>query len=170
MACGMIFVTHLMPVVSLCLHKEEDQCHKMGQKTICLRSIISNGTHCWTSVNQTLWKNLFYSDDIHLVEKILIELVHLTSRAVNSYCINQKQSSGVVLWKSVPRNFAKLTGKHLCQRLFFNSLTWNFIKKEPLAQVFFCQFCEISKNIIFYGTPTVWGFFKKDIFEKRELY
>ena len=25
----------------------------------------------------------------------------------------------------------------------------NFIKKEKLAQVFFCEFCEISKNIFF---------------------
>ena len=26
---------------------------------------------------------------------------------------------------------------------------YNFIKKEALAQVFFCEFCEISKNILF---------------------
>ena len=29
----------------------------------------------------------------------------------------------------------------------------NFIKKESLAQVFFYEFCEISKNIFFYRTP-----------------
>ena len=29
----------------------------------------------------------------------------------------------------------------------------NFIKKETLAQVFSCKFLEISKNILFYGTP-----------------
>ena len=28
-------------------------------------------------------------------------------------------------------------------------------KKETLAQVFFCEFCEISKNILFYRTPPV---------------
>ena len=28
----------------------------------------------------------------------------------------------------------------------------NFIKKETLAQVFSCEFCEISKNIFFYDT------------------
>ena len=39
--------------------------------------------------------------------------------------------------KGVLRNFAKFTGKHLCQRLFF--------KKE----VFSCEFCEISKNTFF---------------------
>ena len=32
---------------------------------------------------------------------------------------------------------------------------WNFIKNESLAQVFSCEFCEISKNTFFYGTPPV---------------
>ena len=31
----------------------------------------------------------------------------------------------------------------------------NFIKKETLAQVFSCEFCEISKNTFFYRTPLV---------------
>ena len=31
----------------------------------------------------------------------------------------------------------------------------NFIKKETLAPVFSCAFCEISKNILFYRTPPV---------------
>ena len=47
-----------------------------------------------------------------------------------------------VLIKDVLRNFAKFTGKHLCQSL-------NFIKKETLAQVFSSEFCEISKNTFF---------------------
>ena len=51
--------------------------------------------------------------------------------------------------KSVLRNFTKFTGKHLCQSLFFNKVTGlacNFIQKETLAQVLFCEFCEISKS------------------------
>ena len=31
----------------------------------------------------------------------------------------------------------------------------NFIKKETLAQVFSCEFCEISKNTFLYRTPLV---------------
>ena len=31
----------------------------------------------------------------------------------------------------------------------------NFIKKETLAQVFSCEFWEISKNAFFYRTPLV---------------
>ena len=29
----------------------------------------------------------------------------------------------------------------------------NFIKKETVAQVFSCEFCEIYKNIFYYRTP-----------------
>ena len=50
--------------------------------------------------------------------------------------------------KGVLRNFAKFTGKHLCQSL--SGVACNFIKKETLAQMFFCEFCEISKNNFFY--------------------
>ena len=31
----------------------------------------------------------------------------------------------------------------------------NFIKKETLAQVFSCEFCEVSKNTFFYRIPLV---------------
>ena len=60
--------------------------------------------------------------------------------------------------KGVLGNFAKFTGKHLCQSLFFNKVAGgacNFIKKETLAQVFSCEFCEISKNIFSQRTPLV---------------
>ena len=52
------------------------------------------------------------------------------------------------------RNIAKLTGKHLCQSIFFNKVAGlcNFIKKETLAQVFYCEFCEISNNTFLTGT------------------
>ena len=37
--------------------------------------------------------------------------------------------------------------ENTCARLFFNK------KKESLAQVFSCEFCEISKNTFFYRKP-----------------
>ena len=53
----------------------------------------------------------------------------------------------------------KMSGKHLCQSLFFNKLAsfnfrFNLIKKETLAQVISCEFCEISKNTFF--TEYLW--------------
>ena len=44
---------------------------------------------------------------------------------------------------SVLNNFAKLTGKHLCQNLFFNKV----------AGLFSCEFCEICRSIFFRTTP-----------------
>ena len=37
-------------------------------------------------------------------------------------------------------------GKHLCQSLFFNKFFFLFSKKETLAEVFSCEFCEICKS------------------------
>ena len=54
--------------------------------------------------------------------------------------------------KSVLKNFIKFTGKHLCQSLFLIKFIKNFIKKEVLAHVFFCEFYEIFKNTFFYRT------------------
>ena len=57
--------------------------------------------------------------------------------------------------KGILRNFAKFSGKHLRQSFFLHPEAYNFIKKETLAHVFSCEFCEISKNIFFYRTPPV---------------
>ena len=61
--------------------------------------------------------------------------------------------------KGVLKNFAKFTGKHLCQSFFFNKVVSlrpvTLLKKVTLAQVFSCEFCEIFKNIFFYRTPLV---------------
>ena len=62
--------------------------------------------------------------------------------------------------KSVLRNFAKLTGKHLCQSLCQRPKACNFIKKEILIQMFPCEFCKISENTFFrehlWTTASVW--------------
>ena len=47
------------------------------------------------------------------------------------------------------KNFTKFTGKHLCQRLFLNKVAGLSNSGE---------FCEIFKNIFFYGTPPVAAF------------
>ena len=64
----------------------------------------------------------------------------------------QKQPSEVFFEK---RCSCKFKRKPLCQSLFLEESCrlCNFIKKETLAQVFSCEFCEISKNTFFYRTP-----------------
>ena len=55
--------------------------------------------------------------------------------------------------------FKKFIGKHLSQGLLFDKSTGlrpeTLLTKETLAQVFSCKFCEISKDIFSYRTPSV---------------
>ena len=51
--------------------------------------------------------------------------------------------------KGVLRSFAEFTGKHLYQSLFFNK-----VAGQTMAQVFSCEICENSKNIFF--TEHIW--------------
>ena len=59
----------------------------------------------------------------------------------------KKQPKVMFCKKGVLKNFVKFTGKHLCQSLFFNKFAGvrseTLLKKETLAQVFSCEFCEI---------------------------
>ena len=56
----------------------------------------------------------------------------------------QKQPPEMFCKKGVLRNFAKFTGKHLCQNPFFNKVVCprpaTSFKKETLTQVFSCEF------------------------------
>ena len=55
--------------------------------------------------------------------------------------------------KGVLRSFAKFTGKHLCQILFFNKVAGltpaTLLKKRLWHRCFLVNFCEISKNTFF---------------------
>ena len=75
------------------------------------------------------------------------------------------------LQKGVLRNFTKFTGKHLCQNLFLNEVAGlrpaTLLKKETLAQVFSCEFCEISKNTFF--TEHLWTTASKGSCAQKEF-
>ena len=79
--------------------------------------------------------------------------------AMYSFLINFRSSyQRCFIIKGVLRNFAKFTGKHLCQSLFLSKVTrrqaCNFIKKETMVQMFCYEFCKISKNAFF--TEHLW--------------
>ena len=58
-----------------------------------------------------------------------------------------------VLYKKVFLKIFQNSQESTCTRVFFliklQALAYNFIKKETLAQVFCCEFYEISKNTFF---------------------
>ena len=47
--------------------------------------------------------------------------------------------------RGVLKNFAKITGKHLCHSLFFNKVT--ALRPATLFKKWLSEFCEIFKNI-----------------------
>ena len=62
----------------------------------------------------------------------------------------EKKEEAVIQRCSVKKVFLEISQnsqENTCARVFF------FIKKETLAQVFSCEFCEISKNTFYYRTP-----------------
>ena len=66
-------------------------------------------------------------------------MILLTFRKSISSCLD------VFCRKGVLRSFQN-SQKNTCAQSLFS-------QKETLAQVFFCEFCKISKNTFFYGTP-----------------
>ena len=64
--------------------------------------------------------------------------------------VQNKSSRREVLCKKVQlKNFAKFTRKTPVPE---SASACNFIKKEPLGQVFSCEFCKIFKNTLLYRT------------------
>ena len=70
---------------------------------------------------------------------------------------NRSSTGGVEFFFA---KFAKFTGKHLCQSLFFNKVAGKhlcqslfFIKRETPAQVFSCEFCKKFLEHLFHRTP-----------------
>ena len=104
------------------------------------------------------WHCQFHVFDIaFFIITFLFTLLRPSSVVINIclFTLTVKLSPPEVFYKKdVLRNFAKFIGKHLCQGLFFNKVSCNFIKKETLAQVFSCEFCEIPKNTFF--TEHLW--------------
>ena len=65
-----------------------------------------------------------------------------------------QRSSAIKVFLEISQNSLENTSARdsFLMKLFF---LMNFIKKESLAQLFSCEFCEISKNNFFYITPPV---------------
>ena len=80
------------------------------------------------------------------------------NRAITIICYYQQMQSPEVFCKGgALKNFAKFTGKQLRSTTLLKKRD----KKETLAQMFSCKFCEISKSTFSYRTPpavaSVWN-------------
>ena len=73
------------------------------------------------------------------------------ARSIISTPLQQRQSISFNSFFQCP-NFRSSRPELFCKKL---PETCKFIKKETLAQVIPCEFCEIFKNIFFHKTPPV---------------
>ena len=79
---------------------------------------------------------------------------------VHSYRSSHRRCS---VRKGFLRNFAKFTGKHLCQSLFFNKVTaCNFIKKRLWHRCFTVKFAKFVRTSFLQNTPGRLLIFVKD--------
>ena len=79
---------------------------------------------------------------------------------INWYRLRSEAVSRKCSVKEVFLEISQNSQENTCTRVSFLiklSEGCNFIKKETLAQVFSCEFCEISKNTFSYRTPPVAG-------------
>ena len=138
-----------------------------------LQAHVLQGSHHWFDMRlaqqlPSLWANS------NLVPRALGKQIPLYTHYYFMDCQSTKVRAGhqrCSVRKIVLRNFTKFTAKHLYQSLFFNKVAGLkpatllktilrhrcqvciFIQKETLAQVFSCEFCEISKNTFFIEHP-----------------
>ena len=81
----------------------------------------------------------------------LKKLVTSSSVFIVNFDMFRSNHRGCFVKKIFLEILQKFTGKRLCQ----SPILIKFIKKETLAQVFPCEFCEISKNTFF--TEHLWA-------------
>ena len=101
---------------------------------------------------------------IHLLHKGLIHLKNLPSYLLKTQILKRLNTEAVARRRSVKKVFLEIlqnSQENTCVGgSFFNKvaglkLATLFKKSLSLAQVFSCEFCEISKNTFFHRTPPV---------------
>ena len=78
----------------------------------------------------------------HNFSSLSFYLVFQNTKSLDGPCRSSHPRCSIK--KGVLKNFAKFTGKHQCQSLFFNK-----VDSETLTQMFASEFCEIFKNTLF---------------------
>ena len=83
------------------------------------------------------------------MKKFYLKNTFLTTEASVRRCFKKRFS------QKFRKIYKKIPVPHSLSQQSCRLKAYNFIKKDSLAQVFSCEFCEISKNTFFYRTPPV---------------
>ena len=107
--------------------------------------------YTWTVLLRLVFLDKEYLSEVF---QTLLAVPHFSKVAGKKVAVAQRSSVKKLLLK-----ISQNPQENTCTRGSFLAKlqveACNFIKKETLAQVFFCEFCEIFKKTFFYGTPPV---------------
>ena len=114
-----------------------------------------------------IFKNIFFTEHLPATASELTRIVKRRSRNI-LITPKEKLSSlrssfqGLFSEKGVLKNFAKFTGKHLCQSLFFNKVVGvrsvTLLKKRLWHKRSPVHFMQFLRTPFFYKTPLVPAF------------
>ena len=93
----------------------------------------------------------FFMVNLTVTITFMLQLFNKNRETLAKHATCRSSRPEVFCKKVVLRNFTKFTGKYMCQSLFFNKVAVVY----NMAQVFSYEFCEISENTFFHGTPLV---------------
>ena len=111
----------------------------------------------WKNLNKVSWCGSYtFIANFEHISHLLLFAVNSTVNSFACFVISRSSHPEVFCKKGLLKNFTKFTAKDLRQSLFLNKVTGlrpATLLRETLAQVFSCEFCEISKNTYSYRTP-----------------
>ena len=120
---------------------------------------LANFQCCWPNLNNPLWYFILNREILINQIKIYLITVNLVSKVVglrnvkSSKILTTEATTRGLLWKKVFFKISQNSQENTYARVYFlvklQVDACNLIKKETLAQVFSCEFCEIFKNTYF---------------------
>ena len=126
-----------MKILGMTLHKTWSFPLRISSVNLTKSAVSCGFAHIY-------WRNLF-------VQRVFSNLSLWSQEKVSSKSIHRSSHQKYSLKKGVLRNLAA----RVSFLINLETEACNFIKKETLAQVFFCEFCEVSKNTLF--TEHLWA-------------
>ena len=97
-----------------------------------------------------IFKTTFFEEHLRTAVSATWKILQMKMNKVSFDSRSSHQRCSIK--KGALKNFAKFTGKHLCQSLFFNKgcrpKTGNFIEKETMTQLFSVNFVKFSRTYI----------------------
>ena len=125
--------------------------NNVGGLQLYLKRDSGTGVSCKFS---RIFKNTFFhrkpTDDYFFIVELVVKIVTTYANGRRGSYYSRSSHSEMFFKIAALKNFKKFTGKYMCRSFFLIKLqACKFIKKETLAQLGSCEFCENFENAFF---------------------